>query len=280
MKVIYSDTIESITLVSGTADAEYPLTNLQNGHPRKPFRSTGNSCAIRIVEQGKATALAIVLTNTDDVSIASMIAQTYEWGQDEAGATITAGQDEAGAAVAFVDESAESDAWTQEHENYDGESGFFFVEFQPLGSSGKRTIDITLTTLNHSYVSVGLIIAGELLNYRDFRHSSYKGGYIDNGTEIVLHDGSAWYKPGTVQRTPEGHVVMYCGIDGADPDGYSSYKEFEEKVVRPLGKTPCAWKLSNSGKLGNIFAGLDELPSQVAHGLHYKLVSLKFREKL
>ncbi|MGB0131150.1 hypothetical protein [Chlorobium sp.] len=280
MKVIYTDTIESITLVSGTVDAEYPLTNLQNGHPRKPFRTTTPSCVIRVVEPGIATACAIVLTNASSVSVAAVIAMTYEWGESEAGAIITAGQDETGATIAWVDESDEVETWEQEFDNFDGETGFFFAEFPALLTSGTRTIDITLTALDHSYVSAGLLVIGKSLSFRDFRHSSYKGGYLDNGTEIELHDGSIWYKPGMVQRAPEGHVVMHSGITGPDPAGYATYKDFDEKIIRPLGKTPLAWKLSQNGNLTNIFAGLDEMPSEVAHGLDYKLVSIKLREKL
>lgn len=37
----------TLSLTAGGANAAYPLTNLQNGIPAKPFKATGTSCTIR-----------------------------------------------------------------------------------------------------------------------------------------------------------------------------------------------------------------------------------------
>ncbi|WP_294346745.1 hypothetical protein [Prosthecochloris sp.] len=277
-RVIYNDTVGAVSLQSGVADPGYPLSNLQNDHPRKPFRTVGgNSCVLRVEEPGLASAFAIIKTNATSVTLEVIVPATYEWGEDESGFTITAGEGYDGSTVAWVDEEGVQEAWRQTYDNWSGQDGILFAEFDPTSMS--RTIDITLTAANDEYVSVGLLKGGETLYFRDFEHDSFKCSSDDHATEVELNDGSFYYQSARVLRKPSGYMVMYSGLQAKDPKGFDHYYDFMEKLWLPFGKTPMVWVLSEQGFEKNMFIGLDSEPIAVMHGREHKIVSLNFKER-
>lgn len=277
-RVIYNDTVESISLQSGAADPDYPLSNLQNDHPRKPFRTSGgNSCVLRIEEPGLASAFAIVKTNATSITLEVIVPATYEWGEDEAGNTVTAGEGADGNQLAWVDEEGQQEAWRQTYDNWSGQDGILFAEFSPISMA--RTIDITLTAADDDYLSVGLLKGGETLYFRDFEHESFKCSSDDHATEVELNDGSFYYQSVRVLRKPSGYIVMYSGLDDDDPAGFDHYSDFMKKIWLPLGKTPMVWVMSKEGVEENMFIGLDSEPIAVMHGRQHKIVSLNFKER-
>jgi hypothetical protein len=277
-KVIYNDTLIAIALLEGTVDPEYPLSNVRDNHPRKPFRTTGNTCKLRIDEAGLATGLGIVNTNATSIIIESVVAIVYAWGYDESEALLVAGEDNEGNVITWLDESAQQETWVQQYDNYDGKSGILFAEFEQIMMS--RTIDITLTSENDSYVSIGLINIGQTMSFRDFEHDQYQGTTEDKGQETELNDGSFYYKPLRVLRKPSGVVVMYAGSDNIDPAGYNTCKDFFEKLWLVQGKTPMVWKISEKGAVSNMYAGIDQEPVEVMRGLSHKIVSISFKERI
>ncbi len=278
MRVIYSDTVQSIALTTGTADTEYPLTNLRDGHPRKPFRTSGgNTCTITVQESGLASALALVMTNCTDITVTPVLSVVYSWGMDSTESVLTGGEDSAGSAIGWVDDSSAEDFMAL-LSNYDGESGTLFVTFGSIGIP--RTITLQCNAANSSFVSIGLLVAGQSLYLRDFESRSYQATSEDKGTEVELNDGSTWYKQTRVLRRPSGSIVMYAKAGNADPAGYNSFDEFMSKVWLTQGKTPMVWQLSKSGLESDMFAGIAQEPSAVMHGREYKLVSISLKERI
>lgn len=49
----------TLSLTAGAANAAFPLTNLQDGNPAKPFKATGTSCTIRATFGGATTLRGI-----------------------------------------------------------------------------------------------------------------------------------------------------------------------------------------------------------------------------
>ena len=277
--VIYNDTIQSISLTAGSADPSYPLTNLRNGHPRIPFRTIGgNAAQLTIVTSGSETALSLVITNAVGISIVSVIADVYSWGEDATGVTMTAGEDAAGAALTFVDDSSSEAPISQTIQNYDGDSGILFASFGGQGFS--RTIVITLTATNDDVLSLGNLVIGQSLRFRDFEHSTYQSTTVDKGTLVELNDGTDYYKPLRILRKPSGYIVMYAVQDGSDPDGYSTYQDFMSLVWLAKGRTPHVWHFSDRGLEDNMMASIDAEPVAVMHGLTSKTVSLQFKERI
>lgn len=53
----------TVSLTSGTANALYPVTNLVNRDPAKPFKATGTSCTIRFTWSGDRVLVGIAIIN-------------------------------------------------------------------------------------------------------------------------------------------------------------------------------------------------------------------------
>ncbi|NTV26678.1 MAG: hypothetical protein HGB01_10795 [Chlorobiaceae bacterium] len=276
-RVIYNDTVDAITLVSGTAHPEYPLANLRDNHPRKPFRTIGNECTLTVLEPGMANALAIVLTNATQITITPVLSVVYSWGEDATGGTIGSGEDATGSALSLVDDTV-NEMFDVTEENYDGQTGTMVAVFSTSG--WYRQIQVHLRADNDDHVSVGLLTAGQSLRFRDFEHSSYQGTSEDKSTEVELNDGSFWYKSGRILRKPSGYIVMHADPSQGDPKGYASFQDFMAKTWLTQGKTPMVWQLSERGLESNLFAGIEQPPVYVMHGLGYKLVSINLKERI
>ena len=276
-KVLYKDTVIAVTLISGTAQSGYPLSNVRNNHPRKPFRANEQSVTIRVDEGGAADALAIVFTNASSISVSSVVDDIYSFGESDDGTTIGEGEDEEGFALTLVDDSDTVESWDQYYDNWDGETGICLLEFGSIYFS--RAFDITLTAPIGETVSVGLITAGQSLSFRDFEHESYQCASDDRGIEVELNDGSYYYNTAGVLMKPSGRIVMWDGA-GTDPVGYDSYADFYRSIWAKQGKSPMVWKMANSDRRLTIYAGLNDPPIAVKHGLNHVLVGVSLKERM
>lgn len=279
MNVIYTNTIQSITLTAGTADSNYPLSNLQNQHPRIPFRTTGgNSATLTVIESGQSGGLALVITNATDVTITSVLAVQYSWGEDPAGATIVAGEGPDGNAVSWISDSSAEAPIRQSMQNFDGQNGILFATF---GSQGfLRTIVITMTAANDAVLSLGQLVVGKNMSFHDFLYEGYQSTSIDKGTIVEMNDGTDYYKPIRILRKPSGNIPMYVGADGIDPDGYNTFKDFWNTLWLSKGKVPLVWHLTDSLLEDNMMASIETEPVAVMLSPNYKLVSLQLKERV
>lgn len=277
-RVIYKDTVSMITLISGTENPEYPLSNLRDAHPRKPFRTTGNTCSLRVSDNGEASAVALVMTNAVDIELTSVLSVTYAWGEASDGTTLAAGEGADGEAIAWVDDTAAEYFDPVQYVNYDGANGIAFVSFEPV--QWGREIDVTLTALDAEYISIGLLVAGKTMHFRDFERASYQITSEDTSTQVALNDGGTWYNPGRVLRKPSGYIVMHADPTTGDPDGLNSYDDFMDLLWMPWGKTAMVWQLSETGKERAVYAGIEQPPVAVMHGMTAKMVSINLKEQV
>ena len=275
--VIYKDTIQSITLTAGTADSQYPLTNLRDGHPRKPFRTTGgNTCTLVIQESGNANAMGIVLSNCDTITATSVLSMVYLWGVDATESVLASGESADGTAVVWVDDT-DSENFTGTSENYDGQSGNLFLFLSGIGIP--RTITLQCAATNYNYVSIGLITAGPALYLRGLSYDT-QGSSEDKSAEVELNDGSTWYKPLRILRTLSTKIIMYAIKNDADPEGYHHYDDFISSVWLTQGKTPMYWHFAGNGIESDLYAGLSVEPVSVMFAREYKKVSINLKERI
>lgn len=278
MKVIYNSTIISAELVGGTENAEYPLENVLNEWPRKPFRATGTYAKIRVVESGEAEVFALFATNAKTVTIKSVEEDSIEFGVDQAGNTIEAGVDENGNAIELADRGEQSDPvyaiYTKKAEN----NGFILLEVEPLGE--QRTLDITLNSQGVApQLQVGIIDAGEIMHLRDMERESYQESPRDASFKQELQSGNPYYIDLGRSRDIPFYTIMYAG-DGDDPDGFTTWWDFYWKYIVAWGQRPRTWLLSENLDVSNygIWGGLDDMPKTVMTSREHMIVATKIRE--
>lgn len=276
MKIIYNSSILSVSLVAGAADPEYPVENVLNEYPRKPFRATGNAATLRVVEAGKAKAIAMFATNADMVTITSVFEGSILFGTDENGDTIQAGTDENGEVVELsnlgdVEETLEY-TYVKQNEN----NGFIYVEFDVYGLL--RTLDIACVSIGKT-LEVGIVDAGQVMHFRTIERESYQETPMDHGFDQELQSGNPYYVDLGRARVIPFYVIMWAG-DGDDPAGYDTWWNFYYKYVKVLGKTPKTWLLSEGLSSANygVWGRLDEMPKTAMHGNSHKFVAIKLRE--
>lgn len=276
MKVIYNSTILGVELQAGSADPMYPVENVINEYPRKPFRATGSSATIRVLESGKAEAFALFATNADMVTITSVFVESIVFGTDENGDMLQAGMDENGETIELsdlgdIDEPLEY-SYIKQNEN----NGFIYIEFDVYGL--QRTLDITCESVGET-LEVGIVDAGQVMRYRTIERESYQETPMDYGVDQELQSGNPYYVDLGCARVIPFYVLMWVN-DGEDPAGYDTWWDFYYKYVKALGKTPRTWLLSEGRSSANygLWGRLEEMPKTAMHGDSHVFVSIKLRE--
>ena len=275
MKVIYNNKILSVSLMAGTEDPEYPVENVQNEYPRKPFRATSQSATIRIAESGDAEAIAMFSTNADSVTVIVAVGVSVVFGIDENGETVEAGSDETASTIVLTDRGEQPETveytYTKENEN----NGVIWIPLSPHGM--QRTLDIRCEVFE-SMVEVGVLAIGEVLLFRDMERESYQDSPRDFSIEQELQSGNPHYVDLGRARVIPFYVFMW-GSDGDDPAGYNTWREFYHKYLFPFGRTPKAWLLSERLDLAQyaVWGRIEEMPKTIMRGQHM-LVSTTIRE--
>ena len=275
MKVIYTSSIRSVSLQAGTESTQYPVENVQNEHPRKPFRATSQSATIRIVESGDAEAIAMFSTNADRVTVIVAVGTSVVFGIDENRETVVAGYDETGATVGLTDRGEQPEtveySYTKENEN----NGVIWIPLSPHGM--QRTLDIVCEALD-GRVEVGILVAGQVMRFREMEKSSYQEVPLDFSIEQELQSGNSYYVDLGRARVIPFYVFMW-GSDGDDPAGYNTWREFYHNYLFPFGRKPKAWLLSERLDLAHyaVWGRVEETPKTVMKGSHM-LVSTTIRE--
>ena len=276
MKIIYNSSILGVELQAGSADPEYPVENVINEYPRKPFRAAGSTATIRVLESGKAQAFALFATNADLVTITSVFDVSILFGTDENGDMIQAGTDESGGTIELsnlgdVEEPLEY-TYVKQNEN----NRFIYIDFDVYGL--QRTVDIACESLGQT-LEVGVIDAGQVMRFREMERESYQETPRDFGVDQELQSGNPYYVDLGQARVIPFYVIMWAG-DGDDPAGYDTWWDFYYNYIRALGKTPRTWLLSENRSSAHygLWGRLEEMPKTATHGEAHMFVSIKLRE--
>lgn len=276
MRVIYNSTILGVELQAGSADPEYPVENVLNEYPRKPFRAAGSTARIRVLESGKAQAFALFATNADLVTITSVFDVSILFGTDENGDMIQAGTDESGGTIELSDLGDAEEALEYTYVKQNENNGFIYFEFDVYGL--QRTLDITCSSFGET-LEVGIVDAGQVMRFREMECESYQETPRDFGVDQELQSGNPYYVDLGRARVIPFYVIMFAG-NGDDPAGFDTWWDFYFKYVKAQGKTPGTWLLSESLLSANygIWGRLDEMPKTAMHGNSHKFVAIKLRE--
>jgi hypothetical protein len=276
MKLIYSNTLLSISLTSGTANADFPLANVLNEYPRKPCILTANSGTFTIIESGAAKALALFATNAISGSAVSVVGYSLVMGSDECGYTILLGYDE-NAETITLDDSGDRPETIHSSFTVVGKTGSLWIDFESQGYC--RTIHITLTAPDNEMLEVGVIAVGEVMEFRDLLNSSYQENPVDYSVEQELQSGNPYYKDLGRAREINGMTIMHIK-DQTDPDGYATWWNFYYDFVRIYGKKPTAWMLSSTIGMPELYvwARLQDMVKTAMFTPAKTLVSLILRE--
>lgn len=150
-----------LSLTTGTAHAQFPLSNTKNDSPAVKFRSTGNSAVIEID-----------LLQTRDIDTVAIAGDPYS------GLGLTA---------ASFKLSTTTDFSLSTVNNLDV-SGSEAIAFKQITTESKRYVEITLTGTG-SYVEVGNIFVGQSLNIpqNSLSIGSFSYGRKDN-SEVISNN--------------------------------------------------------------------------------------------
>lgn len=243
MKVISGDTILSVSLFSGTANVSYPVDNVLNEYPRKPFKATGSTATIRIAESGDGEAVAMFAANADSVTITSVVGTSVLVGDDESGEDIELGDDESGFTLTLCDTGEEPEELVYQYVKENENNGVIWMPISPSGY--QRTLDF-VCTVNAGHVEIGIIATGPVMTLREMERQTYQEGPVDYSIDLELQSGNFYRVDLGRSRQIPVSVYMWAG-DGDDPGGdFTTYFNFYNDLVFPSGKAPKAWLLSES----------------------------------
>lgn len=232
MKVIPVDLIESVT--ASNADAEYPITSIQNLHPQDIWKGTSTTATLTfVVTGGTSSALAIFNTNATSITATLSNPNEFEWDgitwdgltMEEVNTTLTATSD------------------------LDGSTGSWMVQWQAVNAAIQ--VEVVLTNDNGETIQAGVALAGELYEYSGPSYGLKEGGF-DESILTKLSNGAVDIKDGDAGRTFD----LTCNI-ARD----TSFHEFMSEVFLVVKSRPTVWlitDLSNSRWL--VFARMQKTP--------------------
>lgn len=275
MKVIYKSTILSVALQAGVADSQYPVENVRNEYPRKPFKAQGESATIRVAESGDGVAIALFATNADAITVTVAVGVSVLLGSDETGADIEAGTDEAGNTVTLTDRGNQPISVLYEYTKQNENNGVIWMEIERTGF--QRTLDFACS-VSSGNVEVGILDGGQVMRFRDMEKRAYQEAPVDHSIDIELQSGNPYYVDlGRARVIP--FMVYMWGINGDDPEGYNTWRDFYYKLLFPAGKAPRAWLLSELLDVAHyaIWGRIEQMPRAAMRG-RQKLVSTTIKE--
>jgi len=217
MKVMTANLVTSIT--ASTANANYPVTNLQDTHPKKLWKATAAVATLTVEINTGATGFALFNTNATGVSFSLVDPNAIGW---EAGTSWEPGVN-----------WANSDWPVTEVTNLDGVSGACLCEWAAVSS--RVFLIISLTNENGDNVQAGVAIAGKLLAYNG---PEYGLGEACKDYSIVdeLSNGSVYVKSRDVVR------VFSCNLNVVRDVAFHDFVFLVAKVVK---SAPTAWLITD-----------------------------------
>jgi len=276
MKVIYTDAILSVSLQAGTENGQYPVSNVKNQYPKKPFKAVGSSATIRVAESGNSDALALFATNADSITVTAAVGTSVVLGRDESGELIEAGTDEAGNTIMLSDRGEQPVEVLYEYVKQNQNNGVIWMELERSGF--QRTLDFACS-VNSGNLEVGVLVAGQVMRFREMERQSYHEAPVDYSMDMELQSGNPYYVDLGRARMIPFQVYMWAA-DGVDPAGYTSWRDFYYGFVYAFGREPKAWLLSELLDVSHyaIWARIETMPKTIMAGNNHVLASTTLRE--
>ncbi len=237
MKCIYPDNISAIS--ADEEGAGYPVTNLQDNHPKKVWKGTSRDAIVTAIVSGGG-ALAIIATNATSITIAISSGQT--WVLDTGWALDTGW---------VLDTTGSSD--TTETSLLPGDiSGCLWSDFAAARTSS-FTATITLTAAAGEIIQAGVIKCGTLRTFVDPRYGIQEG-LRDYSIVKELNNGATYTRKRDVVRD-----FNFSIIEDRDTDFYI----FMITVAKALGPVPIAWRICTVTVTDSewiVFCRFDQMP--------------------
>ncbi|MBW1777094.1 MAG: hypothetical protein JRJ54_05800 [Deltaproteobacteria bacterium] len=217
MKVIYPDNI--ISLSADEEDANYPVENLQDDHPKKVWRGTSKDAKLSLAVSSGA-GIGIANTNAVSITITLKGGTTATW---QTGITW-------GDGVAWAPHIEQTVAG--KYALNENGVGMLWAEY--LSQTGMHFIDIDLTAGEGQTIEAGVLRAGPVLSFRD--PLGIKEGLHDYSIEEETNNGAFYYRKRDIVRTFDFSVRV-----NRDDDFYT----FMHTVARARGKRPLMYLVSS-----------------------------------
>lgn len=240
MKVIYPDNISSI--LASAENANYPATNVQDKHPKKIWKSTGQTATLTLYVSSGA-AVAVFATNAESVSVTIREGVGLDWGESqdfaiaaEDGSEINT---ESGSPIMMepeIDWTGQIDWQMPESVSADydlsgSNVGSMWADYGP--KSGAHAIDLDFTAPADSVVEAGIVRAGTVKEYKDPKYG-IREGLVDYSIVRELNNGAFYTRKRDIVRT-----FSFSVLEDRKDDTY----EFLHLLAQLVGPDPVAWRL-------------------------------------
>ncbi len=216
MKVIYDETVNSINAT--TEDAEYPVENLSDEHPKKPWKAT-NRTATLTADLGYGCALGIVGSNAESVSTSVVLPIATKWE--------TGGAWESGGAWEVLPEIVVPVSLVNTA------TGDIWIEWERIATVHQVLVE--LTAPYGDIIEAGVLKAGDVFETLDPLYGMQQGE-IDYSVELEMSNGSLFYRKRDVVRTYSFNLIE---------ERDTTIKEFLRDVSRAKGPAPMMWLLTD-----------------------------------
>lgn len=239
---------------ASVADANYPLVNILDTHPKKVAKATAAAAVITIPMTGASSSVAIFNTNAAVVTIEIL--------NNEGGVHATFTKDLAGARNYYqlITRRAipELKSWMVTYPYY-------------AGLTHKVNIYLSEPTHGDTVVSVGVVFAGVHSEY-DNPEKGITKSFKDSSVISELNSGATYVLKRPMVRTFDFNLHM-CDVSG-DP------LRLEEMFLR-LGPDPVPWMISDTNEdQWLVFARKDGEPSSIDNAYRRVKSSVKLVEVL
>lgn len=216
MKCIYPDRITAIS--ADEEDASYPVSNLQDEHPKKVWKGTSRDAVITAVASAGG-ALALIATNATSVSLAISSGQTINWASGvtwQSDVSWDSSGDDDVSEVALLPGDSSGCAW-----------------FDFAARTSSFSVTLTLTAQAGEIIQAGVLRIGTCNSFDDPAYG-LKEGLQDYSIVKELNNGATYIRKRDVVRTFQGRIT-----EDRDTDFYT----FLLDVAKKVGPTPLAWRL-------------------------------------
>ncbi len=242
MKCIYPDCITAIS--ADEADADYPVSNLQDYHPKNVWKGTSRDAVITAI-CSSGGALAVIATNATSATLT--ISQGQTWTQ-ESGWTMDAGWS--------LDTTGDSDVTSTVILPGDI-SGCAWFDFATARTSS-FTATLTLTAAAGQIIQAGVVRCGTVYTFRD-PSRGIQEGLEDYSVEKQLNNG-AWY----TRDRDTVRTFDFSMFAERDPDFYS----FMSTVAKNVKSKPIPWRILTSGTTDSRWIAFAKFNGRMPSGSH------------
>lgn len=246
-------------LVSSSEDANYPVENILDNHPKKVWKSTSiGEADVSFDIGGGSNSLTIFGTNAKRVAVSMTDPNAVEW---EDGVVWEA--DVSWANVYFP--SGMSFPLIQQGDTFSLWLDFIVVD-------GNVRINIIFYSDNNIVVSVGIILCGERTDIGVNPLNQLSEGLIDYSIVRELSNGAIYTKKRDRVRTFSGNLWL---------DRQEAFYVMMYEIARDLGPEPAAWKITDTDlSHWPVFGRLSNMPTGVHETFRDTNVSFNIQEVL